>query len=48
MTDPKDPPKDGLTPEDLDEDGDLSEQDGSRKPQPAPKDEPNAGESPLG
>lgn len=50
MTDPNDPLKDGLTPKDYDEYGDMPQQEGSQKPKPEaePKDEPNAGDSPLG
>ena len=49
MTDPKDPLKDGLTPPDYDEYGDVPESgDNKQEEQTEPKDEPNAGESPLG
>lgn len=44
MSDPEDPLKDGLTPPDYDEYGDAPEPDDDVEP----KDEPNAGESPLG
>ncbi|MCH8891653.1 MAG: hypothetical protein IH827_11345 [Myxococcales bacterium] len=49
MTDPKDPLKDGLTPPDYDEYGDAPDS-GENDPEETvePKDEPNAGESPLG
>ncbi len=53
MTDPNDPLKDGLTPADYDEYGDEPAS-GQEPDAPdnsstdAPKDEPNAGESPLG
>ncbi|MCP9340677.1 hypothetical protein [Stutzerimonas xanthomarina] len=49
MTDPNDPLKDGLTPPDYDEYGDVPDS-GENDPEETvePKDEPNAGESPLG
>ena len=41
--------KDGLTPPDYDESGDVPESgDNKQEEQTEPKDEPNAGESPLG
>ncbi len=49
MTDPNDPLKDGLTPPDYDEYGNAPESDESEPEEHVePKDEPNAGESPLG
>lgn len=50
MTDPKDPLKDGLTPPDYDEYGDVPESGDDTEPprENDPKREPNAGESPLG
>jgi len=49
MTDPKDPLKDGLTPPDYDEYGDAPDSgENDQENTVAPKDEPNAGESPLG
>ena len=49
MTDPNDPLKDGLTLPDYDEYGDAPDS-GENDPEETvePKDEPNAGESPLG
>ena len=50
MIDPNDPLKDGLTPPDFDEYGDVPESGENTEPEAGtdPKDEPNPGESPLG
>ena len=47
MIDPDDPLKDGLTPPDYDEYGDMPDS-GENADDSQPSDEPNAGESPLG
>jgi hypothetical protein len=49
MIDPKDPLKDGLTPPGYDEYGDEADSgENDEENTIEPKDEPNAGESPLG
>ncbi|MCQ4296616.1 hypothetical protein NAU58_13600 [Pseudomonas stutzeri] len=49
MIDPNDPLKDGLTPPDYDEYGDVPDSgENDAEPGIEPKDEPNAGQSPLG